>query len=312
VDYVQLTAEVGAADAERAADILRQIADSGAWIERPFVQPDLESGAIVDDTAPVCVHVYLRGAEAAANASLARTALAADGIDAMVTARGVAEEDWAEAWKEHFHVERFGERIVVVPSWRTYDAEPGDAVVLLDPGMAFGTGQHETTRMCLEALDRLVRPGTRVLDAGCGSGILSLAVAKLGAAEVLAVDIDPECARITDENARRNGVEGIVRAGAGSVNGASWPFAQPATGFNIVVANIIAGAIIDLAAELVGALAPSGRLIVSGVIGEKERAVVDVLARAGARVECSRAMGDWRCIEARRIQPPASTVERSD
>jgi ribosomal protein L11 methyltransferase len=170
-------------------------------------------------------------------------------------------------------------------------------VVTLDPGMAFGTGQHETTRMCLEALERAVRRGARVLDAGCGSGILAIAAAKLGAREVLAIDVDADCVRITGENARLNGVEAIVRARRGSL-GDAWPFDEPPAAFDVVVANIIARVIVDLSPDLAAALAAGGRLIVSGVIGEREREVCDALTSAGLRIDVVRAMGDWRCIEA--------------
>jgi ribosomal protein L11 methyltransferase len=299
VDYIQLTATVAAADADAASALLRTLADGGgAWIEAPFSQPDLESDAILDGAAPVRVHVYLRGTDAEANAALGRMALSTAGIAAEVQVRGVAEEDWAEAWKEHFHVERYGERLVVVPSWRSYHAQPNDVVITLDPGMAFGTGQHETTRLCLEAIERAITPGARVLDVGCGSGILSLAAAKLGASSVTTLDIDDAAVRVTRDNARANCVEGAIDAACGSL-GSAWPFDDPAHGrFDVVVANIIARVIVELAPDLVDALAPEGRLIVSGVIEEREREVRDALEAAGARIEHVCAIGDWRCIEA--------------
>jgi ribosomal protein L11 methyltransferase len=297
--YLELTARVAPGDAERTSDILREIVDGGAWTEAPFSQRDLESDADVDPHAHRLVHAYAGENPAAPDVpAQARAALARAGIAAEVTQRTVAEEDWAESWKEHFHVERFGEHLVVVPTWRSFAPQPDDVVIALDPGMAFGTGQHETTRMCLEALERTVRPGMAVLDVGCGSGILSIAAAKLGAREVLAVDVDPNCARITSENARLNGVESSVIARTGSTGGA-WPFEQAATGrCGIVVANIIARIIGEIAADLAAALAPGGRLIASGIIGERETETGAALTAQGLRVECVRAMGDWRCIEA--------------
>jgi ribosomal protein L11 methyltransferase len=296
VRYTELAASVAAHQAESAADVLRALTGRDVWIEFAFSQADLESDAIVDTTGNAVVRAYAdRGALAAA---AVRHAFTAAGIAAEVTERAVDEEDWAEAWKDHFHIERFGEHIVVVPSWRTFSPEAGDVMLTLDPGMAFGTGQHETTRMCLEALERAVRPGARVLDVGCGSGILSIAAAKLGAVEALALDIDPNCVKVTRENAPLNGVEHIVHAAEGSA-GDGWPFETPAAGrFDVVVANIIARVIIAIAGPLAEALVPRGKLIVSGVIGEREAEVAGALEVAGVRVESVRSMGDWRCIEA--------------
>jgi ribosomal protein L11 methyltransferase len=297
LDYIEIIAGVAARDAESAADALRAATGRDVWIETPFTQPDLESDAVVDAAAPVRVHAYARDAAAGAGA---RSALAAAGIVAELSVQRVAEEDWAEAWKEHFHVERYGRCIVVVPSWREYAPSPGDAVVHLDPGMAFGTGQHETTRMCLEALEDAVRPGARVLDAGCGSGILSLAAARLGASEVLAVDLDPDCIRVTRENVAKNGLASVIRPGHGSL-GNAWPFVEPADArFDVVVANIIARVIVELAVPLVRALKPGGTLIVSGVIAAREHEVVAALTAAGATIASIRAMGEWRCIIATR------------
>jgi ribosomal protein L11 methyltransferase len=298
VDYIEIAASVPALDAERACDVLRAATGVDAWFDVPFVQPDLESDAIPTTSGSACVRAYVARADAARAIAAAERALADAGLPAAVTQRPVAEEDWAEAWKEYFHVERFGEHIVVVPSWREYDPKPGDVTLHLDPGMAFGTGQHETTRMCLEALEQHVKRGARVLDVGCGSGILSIAALKLGASAVCAVDVDPNCVRVTDANAAANGVTASLSAAVGSLAGA-WPFAEPSAGrFDVVVANIIARIIIEHAASLVAALVPGGVLVTSGIIGERETEVVDALTAAGARVTSVRAMGDWRCIEA--------------
>jgi ribosomal protein L11 methyltransferase len=295
VRYVEIAVLVEPAQVESVADVMRAITGRTVAIERPFMQPDLESDAIVDPASPAIVRAY---ADAGATAlERVRAALASAEIEAGVSSRDVAEEEWAESWKEHFHVEKFGERIVVVPSWREYEPSPTDAVVRLDPGMAFGTGQHETTRMCLESLERTVRPDARVLDVGCGSGILAIAAARLGAAAVWAVDVDPDCARITAENATANDVADIVRVGRGSL-GEAWPFDEPVAEFDVVVANIVARVIVDLAPELAGALAPGGKLVVSGVIGEREREVSQALSVAGLRIDGLRALGEWRCVEA--------------
>jgi ribosomal protein L11 methyltransferase len=298
VRYVELSASVPSRDAERAADALRQATGEHAAIDQPFEQRDLESDATLLDDRAAIVRVYLRDAAGATAVDAARVALADAGLSSDVSVRDVAEEDWAESWKEHFHPTRFGERIVIVPTWRAYEAAADDAVIFLDPGMAFGTGQHETTRMCLEALERRISPSDAVLDVGCGSGILSLAAGKLGAGQVVALDVDPDCVRITRENVAQNKLDGVVSAAEGSA-GAMWPLDAPPSGrFDIVVANIIAAVIIDLAVALVDVLQPGGALIVSGIIAEREGETVEALRAAGASVEHVRALGEWRCIEA--------------
>ena len=293
--YTELTVLVDPAQAELAADVLRSVVSAGVSIESPFTQPDLESDAVPRRDGRASLRAYLGEQEdAAAAVRAAADAFIAAGVAASVSRREVDEQDWAEAWKEHFHVERFG-RVVVVPSWRTYDPQEGDIVITLDPGMAFGTGQHETTRMCLEALDARVRPTVRVLDAGCGSGILSIAAAKLGAREVLAVDIDPDCVRITRENAEQNAAADIVRALQVAPDDYGWAAGQR---FDVIVANIIAATIIDLTPVFAEALEAGGRLIASGIIGAREDEVLRTLVGAGLQVDSVRAMGEWRCIEA--------------
>ncbi len=205
------------------------------------------------------------------------------------------EEDWANAWKEHYHVLRVGRHIVIRPSWREYTAEPGDVSIELDPGMAFGTGLHPTTRLCLAALEDYVTAGMSVLDLGTGSGILAIAAAKLGAATVLAIDNDPVAVKSANENAALNGVvasqiriaEGTLAA-AGNVQ------------FDLVVANIIAKVIIELAHDLAAALLPDGTLIVSGIIEDKADSVALALAAAGLHNRERRHEGDWVALVAQR------------
>jgi len=304
--YIEVTALTAPGHAEAVADILRSLADSGAWIERPFSQRSLEQDARVDVNAPVRVHVYFRGDDATANAGLVAPALRAAGLDAEVSRRDVQAADWAEAWKEHFQVERYGRRLVVAPSWRAFAPASGDVVIRLDPGMAFGTGQHETTRLCLEALEACGVAGRRVLDLGCGSGILAIAAAKLGAGDVLAVDIDADCVRITKDNVRLNGVERVVHARHGSVETASG-----GAPFGLVIANIIAGVLIDLAPAIRELLGDEGRLLASGIISERRDEVIAAFEAAGLTIAGTRALGEWRLIEAvaRRAADPLSHVE---
>jgi ribosomal protein L11 methyltransferase len=296
VRYIEIIAEVPANEAERTADILRAVTECGLWIEATFAQTDLESDAIVSLNGRHRVHAYLPADGDRGGVVLeARDKIDAARIPADIETRVVVDEDWAEAWKEHFHIERYGERLVVVPSWRQYAPQEGEAVLVLDPGMAFGTGQHETTRMCLEALERRIEPGVRMLDVGCGSGILAIAAAKLGARDIHAVDVDPVCVAVAQANAALNGVDVAVASGS---LGDRWPFSVPARSFDIVAANIIANPLIEMAPDFAEALAHGGRLIASGVIASREAVVAAAFAAAGLRIMDVRPMGEWRCMEA--------------
>lgn len=211
--------------------------------------------------------------------------------------RELADEDWASAWRAHYRPTRVGQRLVIVPAWQVDEAvlAPGDLPVVLDPGMAFGTGLHPSTRLCMAALERHVQPGDAVLDVGCGSGVLSITAARLGAASILATDIDPVAVQATVENCQRNGVERVVRAQVGSLPD---PALRP-DGWQVVVANILAEVIVDLlAAGMAARLAPRGRLIMSGIIAERADAVTAALEQSGLRL-CERTEeGDWVCLVA--------------
>ncbi len=212
-----------------------------------------------------------------------------------VEERVVKEQEWEAAWKAHFTILRIGQRILLKPTWQEYTPHSNDIVVELDPGMAFGTGHHPTTRMCLEELERHVRPGMRVLDVGIGSGILSIAAAKLGAAQVVGVDIDEAAIKAAQENAVRNGVADRAAAYHGSLSHARVSLA----GFDLVLANITAKTIAMLAGEIASAMAPGGLLIATGIITEREAEAKEALARA-LTLEERRQDGDWVLYLARK------------
>ena len=159
----------------------------------------------------------------------------------------VAEEQWASAWKEHFQVTRIGGRFVIKPSWRDHQPQEGDVVIELDPGMAFGTGLHPTTQMCLLALEKHLRAGDRVLDLGTGSGILAIAATKLGAADCLALDVDPVAVEVARANVRANGANGAVKVEQGTLADAS------TSGFDLALVNILAKVIVELCGQGLGA-----------------------------------------------------------
>jgi len=213
----------------------------------------------------------------------------------VLRSRTVHEEDWANAWKKHFRVERIG-LIVVCPRWRRHRPRAGEIVITLDPGMAFGTGQHPTTRMCLLALQERVTLGMSVLDLGAGSGILAIAAALLGAAKAVALDNDPLAIEIAKANVAANGFEGKVSVAQGSL-GAAWPFdASEPTRFDCVAANISSATIVELAGGLVDALKTDGLGIAGGISEERVDDCRLALEQSGARVTSTMSEGDWRTL----------------
>jgi ribosomal protein L11 methyltransferase len=207
-----------------------------------------------------------------------------------ITIRFVAEEDWAHAWKQYFKPQHIGNNIVIKPSWEEYAAKPTDIVIDIDPGMAFGTGLHATTRLCLCELERYVTPGMHIADVGTGSGILAIAAAHLGAVKVEATDNDPLAVKIALENINLNGVGERVSAIESEV--------PPAGTFDIVVANILADVILGMRDLLKGAIKPGGLLIASGIINERADDVRKGLVEVGFVLQETTNEGDWVAIRA--------------
>lgn len=225
---------------------------------------------------------------------------------ARVDVTWVNEEDWAHSWKAHFRPQPVGRSLLILPSWEVASrgAHPEDAgeggriVLCLDPGMAFGTGYHPTTRLCLEWLEEIIRGGETCVDVGTGSGILAIAAAKLGAARVYAVDIDPLAVEIAAENARINGVQEQVQVQQGSarealalLQAAGRPEEQPAA--EVVVANLTAQILGELAHDLAALVAPGGRLVASGIVRERADQVARALEARGLQWDGRREEQEW-------------------
>ena len=206
---------------------------------------------------------------------------------------GVKDEDWSENWKKYYKPFRIGAHLVVRPTWEAYEAAPGDLVIELDPGMAFGTGTHETTSMCMQLLEKHLQEGMRVMDVGTGSGILAIAAARLGAREVLAIDIDPAAVKVARENIALNHVQDRVRAVEGDLCKSE---AMPC---DLAVANIVADAIRMLAAPLTRHLKKGGLLICSGIIREREQDVLEAALAAGYAVADRLEKGEWVALALR-------------
>ena len=210
----------------------------------------------------------------------------------------IQEQDWSQAWKSHYHPIAVGKRLMVVPAWEQ-PPDPARISIRMDPGMAFGTGTHPTTQLCLEAME-IYLPGREaaLIDLGCGSGILAVAALKLGAAQALGVDIDPEAVQATRENAELNGVAGQLEIGKGSVAEIRQGEFTLRTA-NLVLANILAPVIIRLLDEgLPNLLTPDGVLILSGILAEQAGDVEDALGRYNLRLLERRQSGDWVALVA--------------
>ena len=203
-----------------------------------------------------------------------------------------ADEDWRDSWKQHFTLLRVGNNLVIKPSWIEYDEQPGDVVIDLDPGLAFGTGYHPTTYSCLEALEELVKPGNLVLDVGTGSGILTIAAAKLGAAHITAVDIDGHAVRAAQKNFRRTGIADLVSAESGSIPGA----VTRGRTYDVAVANISARGIRMVAPAIPDLLARDGVFIASGIIVDQHDEAHSAISDAGLVVDELRQREDWLTI----------------
>lgn len=203
------------------------------------------------------------------------------------------ESEWADAWKQFFHVLRVGERIVIKPSWEAYETQEDDVVIELDPGMAFGTGQHETTQLCLEFLKKLIQPGMKVADIGTGSGILAIAAAKLGAASVWAGDNDPVAVLTAQRNVAQNGVQRVV-----SVHLTEGCEGSP--GCDLLVANITAEVILQLLPDFVRCIRRGGWLVVSGIVQERCERIRETLSQPPWQNMQHRGRGEWCAVAVRR------------
>lgn len=213
--------------------------------------------------------------------------------------RALAEQDWANAWKDHYHPFRVGRRFVVIPAWLQGQIPlgVGDLAVILDPGMAFGTGLHPSTQLCLMAMEGWISPGQRVLDAGCGSGILSIGAVLLGAASVDAFDIDPIAVRATEENAALNHLAPLVRVfvSDGPDGGEAWVNPDGSRrAWDVILVNILPHIIaVLLERGLSSHLAPGGRMVLAGIIREREPDMEATLAAHGLKVRERLIQEDW-------------------
>jgi len=209
----------------------------------------------------------------------------------------VNEEDWSTSWKKYYKPFNLTDRLVIKPSWENYQQSGDEIVIEMDPGMAFGTGTHETTKMCSVLLEKYVKSDDVVLDLGCGTGILSIIAAKLGAKAVTAVDIDEVAVKVAKENSVINGVEDKVTVSRGVIDDI-----KKEEKFDIIVANIIANVIIDISGKISSYLKRDGIFITSGIIKERKDEVLETYAKLGFKCEQIEELGEWvaivfRCLD---------------
>ena len=300
----ELTVKVKTEDTARASDICTVIADMGIYVEDysdlenvvwNIAHVDLiEQELLERDRTHSLIHVYIKQEKDALECvEFIKARLDAEGIEYETSIVGVNEEDWANNWKQYYHTQRIGKRIVVTPSWEEYTPTGDDVQMRLDPGMAFGTGTHDTTRLCLELLEECVTPQTRILDVGTGSGILSVGGVLLGAPSALGVDIDPVAVKVANENAEINEVSGKTEFVCGDLTD------KVHGQFEIVTANIVADIIIRLLSTVKNYLLKGGVLIVSGIIDTRADEVENACHEAGFTTEKRLEHGGWVAIKLR-------------
>lgn len=310
--WLELSVEADLEAVETVSEILGRVATGGTTVEPAFELVEEGLGARVDPSRPAVVRGYVPARDpAAVEAATSEVAAALGHLQAFglrdigeLRTRIVHEEDWADAWKAYFPVLRIGRRLVIRPTWRRHRRAPDDVVIAMDPGMAFGTGLHPTTRLCLAGLEPLAEAGglhrARVLDVGCGSGVLAIAALQLGAADALGVDIDPIAVEATLANARRNRLGRRIRARVGSLPSGESPF-------DVVLANLIAGVLAPLAPALHDELRPGGTLLASGIFFDREDEVRAAFTAAGLVVGERSSEGDWVALQAARPAALRST-----
>lgn len=300
--WYQVTCEIPARFSETVADYLSDLSGCGVCTENRDVDsfstddiPELATAAITCYfTIPCPIEQHVADITAFLASLTGPHPVAAPQVSLL------GEEDWATSWKAHFKPLAIGQRLLITPSWETSGQDEGRAVIVLDPGMAFGTGGHETTRLCLECLEGLLVPAPpnietmKILDLGTGSGILAIAAAKLGAMQIDAVDIDPQAVIVAEENCTLNKV-------AEQISCSTTPLEQLGDGYQIILANILAEELVRMAPGIVSRMAAGGSLILSGILAEREELVRNGFDPFPLSFEASLAAGEWRCLHYRRL-----------
>lgn len=303
-EWIEISVEVDGEAAEAVAEVFERYGHQGVVME--------QAGFFIDtweDEVPPAETLIVKAYMPADQHAPDKQAQLRDALRYMGTLinipepsfKTIEETDWSEAWKAHYEPLRLGKRVYIHPSWIDIsdDTRPDDVVISLDPGMAFGTGTHPSTQLCLIATEELLteRPHLDVLDLGCGSGILAILAAKMGATKVLGLDTDDIAVQVTRENAERNGVAERIQAESGSLASLT----HAARRFDVALVNILAKVIMMMCEEGLGEIVrPGGVGVFGGIIQEQADEVEAALRKTGLEPYKRRLSGDWVVIEARR------------
>lgn len=298
-EWTQVRLTVALADLERASAIMSMI-DNNLMIE-DYSDIDLKSvyGDLIDESllnadktiASISVFIPCEKSPTEAMAFI-HDRMSDSGIEGKIEVIGVNEDDWANAWKAYYKPIRIGKHMVIVPAWEKFEPKEDDIVIRMDPGMAFGTGTHETTRLVIELLEKYVKKGDRMLDVGTGSGILAICASKLGARECKAYDIDPVAVRVARENVKDSGLANITCDVSDLLRGVD----RTGGTYDIITANIVADIIIRMSPDI-GELMHDGTILVtSGIITERRDEVVDALTKNGLEIVEVREDNGWCAV----------------
>lgn len=304
MQYNEVKIKVATADAETAAAIANMVVPYGLYIEDysdleemapkmahvDLIEPEL----LQRDRENAVIHLYIAPGQNPSEAvSFVSERLQSGGITHTIECGTIDEEDWANEWKKYYVPVKIGERLVVVPSWEEYQPGADEVILTMDPGMAFGTGTHETTQLCTRLLEQYVDADSELLDVGTGSGILAIAAILLGAKSAYGVDIDEVAVRVANENARANNVQGRAQFVAGDL------VSRVKGTYNLVTANIVADVILRLLPDLGRFLRAGGVFIASGIIETREQQVTQALLDAGFSIDKRIEDGGWVALSCR-------------
>lgn len=304
--YSEIVFTVDSKKKEIASDIVGMLNCGGIYIEDYTDledDPTVKQVGIVDeallekDKTKVLLHVYADEHTSVEDCiAFVSDRFSSESITYEVEIKHVDEEDYANSWKQYYKPIKIGNRIVVVPEWEPYEKADGEITVTLNPGMAFGTGTHETTSMCIEALQDIVFEGDEVLDIGCGSGILSVTALLCGANRADATDIDRNAVNVAYENAELNGVKDRLHATEDNILSAESPIRTAGKKYNVVIANIVADVIIEICGFVKTLIKPYGCFVASGIISERLDDVVKAMNDNGLCVAAIHEKRGWNCI----------------